>query len=69
MLHDDVIAQVKHLANTIPLEDTIRAFLYSLSTGANEYRTALASLLYANALPLNHWRGKPDNGLTIIIIR
>lgn len=51
MSHSDVITEVKYLANTIQLEDTIRAFLYSLSTGANEYRTALASLLYAKSLP------------------
>ncbi|WP_455717354.1 immunity 26/phosphotriesterase HocA family protein [Anaerosporobacter sp.] len=49
--HNDVIAEVKYLSGVIDLDDTIRAFLYSLSTGANEYRTALASLLYAKALP------------------
>lgn len=49
--HNDVITEVKHLSEVIDLDDTIRAFLYSLSTGANEYRTALASLLYAKALP------------------
>lgn len=49
--HGDIIAEVKCLSNEIDLDDAIRAFLYSLSTGANEYRTALASLLYAKALP------------------
>ena len=49
--HEDIIAEVKCLSNEIDLDDAIRAFLYSLSTGANEYRTALASLLYAKALP------------------
>lgn len=51
MSHKEVIAKVKQLAGEILLEDTIQAFLYSLSTGKNEYRTALASLLYAKALP------------------
>lgn len=49
--HKAVITEVKQLADEIVLEDTIRAFLHSLSTGKNEYRTALASLLYARALP------------------
>ncbi|MBQ4522006.1 MAG: immunity 26/phosphotriesterase HocA family protein [Lachnospiraceae bacterium] len=49
--HENVILEVKRLSKEIDLNDTIRAFLYSLSTGANEYRTALASLLYAKLLP------------------
>lgn len=49
--HEAVVAEVKRLADEIVLEDTVRAFLHSLSTGKNEYRTALASLLYARALP------------------
>ncbi len=51
--HSDVISEVKSIASKIQLEEVVRAFLYSLSTGKNEYRTALASFLYAKALP-NH---------------
>lgn len=51
MSHKAVVAEVKRLADEIVLEDTVRAFLHSLSTGKNEYRTALASLLFARALP------------------
>lgn len=49
--HGDIVAEVKRLAGEISLEDAVRAFLFSLSTGKNEYRTALASLLYAKAMP------------------
>lgn len=51
MSHKEVVTQVRQLADEILLEDTVRAFLHSLSTGKNQYRTALASLLYAKALP------------------
>lgn len=72
--HKAVIAEVKRLADEIVLEDTIRAFLHSLSTGKNEYRTALASLLYARALPEHepaalYWSRRRilDMGLTCFI--
>ena len=51
MSHKEVIAKITQLADEISLEDTVRAFLHSLSTGKNQYRTALASLLYAKVLP------------------
>ncbi len=51
MSHEEVVEKVRKLADEILLEDTVRAFLHSLSTGKNQYRTALASLLYAKALP------------------
>lgn len=49
--HEEVVAEVKRLSEEIQLEDAVRAFLFSLSTDRNEYRTALASLLYAKAMP------------------
>lgn len=51
MTHDECIRQIKELAARIPLEKAASAFLYSISSKNFQYRTALASLLWAKALP------------------
>lgn len=61
LTHDEVLKEIKQLSSEIKLEDTVRAFLYSLSSGENVYRTALSSLIWARSLedhtPLTKSRG------------
>lgn len=51
MSHIKVIKRIKELTKRITLEAAAKAFLFSLSTGQNEYRTVLSSYLYAKTLP------------------
>ena len=51
--HDEMISEIKELANRILLESAAKAFLYSLSSGDMRYRSALSSLIWARSLP-NH---------------
>ena len=53
MTHDGIVSEIKALAERIRLEDTAKAFLYSLSTGDTRYRSALSSLIWAKALPVH----------------
>ena len=48
--HDDVISELSELCKTIDVDDLVNGFLYSLSTGKNEYRTALASYFFAKGM-------------------
>ncbi len=50
LTHDEIIKEIKQLSSEIKLEDTVRAFLYSISSGENVYRTALSSLIWAKSL-------------------
>ena len=51
--HDKMIKTIKELADKITVEDAAKGFLYSLSTGDLRYRTAIACLLWAKALPMH----------------
>ncbi len=48
--HDEMYSELKEFAEIISIEDTAKAFLYSLSSGDVRYRTALSSLLWAKSL-------------------
>lgn len=50
LTHDEILKEIKQLSSEIKLEDTVRAFLYSISSGENVYRTALSSLIWARSL-------------------
>lgn len=50
MTHDEVINKIKKLSHEIELEDAVRAFLYSLSTCDNKYRTVLSSVIWGRSL-------------------
>ena len=49
--HDEMISEIKMLAERISVQAAAKAFLYSLSSGDTRYRTVLSSLLWARALP------------------
>ena len=51
--HDIMTKTIKKLAEKISLEDAAKGFLYSLSTGDLRYRTVIATLLWARALPVH----------------
>ncbi len=48
--HDEVITELKRVCKSVDMKDVVNGFLYSLSTGKNEYRTALASYLFAKGI-------------------
>lgn len=48
--HDEVLEDLREVCKTVDINDLVNGFLYSLSTGKNEYRTALASYLFAQGL-------------------
>ena len=48
--HDDVISELMSVWKDIDPADLVNGFLYSLSTGANQYRTALASYFFARSM-------------------
>lgn len=48
--HDDVIAELMAVWKSIDQADLVNGFLYSLSTGKNQYRTALASYFFARSM-------------------
>ena len=49
--HDDLLKELSEVQSSLKLEDVVNGFLYSLSTGKNQYRTALASYLLARSMP------------------
>ncbi|MBP5654246.1 MAG: hypothetical protein J6X33_01905 [Clostridiales bacterium] len=49
--HDEVMNELKKAWNALDIKDLVNGFLYSLSTGRNQYRTALASYLIARVMP------------------
>lgn len=48
--HDEMIDELMELWKTLDPKDLVNGFLYSLSTGRNEYRTALASYYFAKGI-------------------
>ena len=48
--HDGIIDELMKICKTVDLSDLVNGFLYSLSTGRNEYRTALASYFFAKGI-------------------
>ena len=48
--HDEIIDELMEIVKDIDLNDLVNGFLYSLSTGKNEYRTALASYFFAKGV-------------------
>lgn len=53
LTHNEVISEIKRLAEEIDINAAARAFLYSLSTSDRQYRTALSSLIWAKSLPVH----------------
>lgn len=51
MSHHDIISEIKKTIALININDVVAGFLYSLSSGDMQYRTALASYVYAKCLP------------------
>ena len=51
MEHDTFIRKIKEAAGAVTHEKAVKGFLYSISTGDFRYRTALSSLIWAEALP------------------
>lgn len=56
MTHDEIISEIKALAERLSLESAAKAFLYSLSSGDMRYRSAVSSLIWARALPVHELR-------------
>ena len=48
--HDEIINELMEIWKTIDLNDLVNGFMYSLSTGKNEYRTALGSYFFAKGI-------------------
>lgn len=48
--HNEFIKQIKSAASAITMEKAVKGFLYSISSGDHQYRTALSSLIWANSL-------------------
>ena len=48
--HDEMIDELMELWKAIDLNDIVKGFLYSLSTGKSEYRTALGSYFFAKGM-------------------
>ncbi|MBR1824827.1 MAG: hypothetical protein IJ779_11455, partial [Ruminococcus sp.] len=53
MSHDEIISEIKALAQRIDMDSAAEAFLYSLSSGDTRYRTAISSLVWARSLPVH----------------
>ena len=56
--HDEYMKRLAEVVKSIDPKDVADAFLYSLSTRALEYRSALGSYWYAAAVPEHEW---PDD--------
>ena len=48
--HDEMVDELMELWKTLDLKDLVNGFLHSLSTGKNQYRTALASYFFAKGM-------------------
>lgn len=49
--HDEVMKELAEAWKDLDIKDLVNGFLHSLSTGKNQYRTALASYLIARGIP------------------
>ncbi|HHV28079.1 immunity 26/phosphotriesterase HocA family protein [Acetivibrio mesophilus] len=49
--HHGIISEIKKIIADINIDNVVTGFLYSLSSGDKQYRTALASYVYAKSLP------------------
>lgn len=49
--HDRVIEEIKEMADTISIEEAVHAFLYSITSGDNRYRTILSSVIWGRHVP------------------
>ncbi len=49
--HDEVMKELLKAWKALDIKDLVNGFLHSLSTGKNQYRTALASYLIARGIP------------------
>ena len=64
--HDDLLKELSKVRESLDLKDLVNGFLDSLSTGKNQYRTALASYFFARSMPkheagLGHVAGLQKN--------
>lgn len=58
MSHRDIISEIKRISTAIDINDVVKGFLYSLSSGDMQYRTALSSYVYAKSLPDHSYEPK-----------
>lgn len=58
--HDRVIEEIKDMAEAISLEEAVHAFLYSITSGDNRYRTILSSVIWGRCVPLHHVIFSPE---------
>ena len=61
--HDDVMKDLSKAWKSLDIEDVVNGFLHSLSTGKNQYRTALASYLFARSMPEHEVKREYVDGL------
>lgn len=52
--HDRVIRDIQEWAQAIPLEEAVTAFLYSVTSADNRYRTVLSSVIWGRSVPMHH---------------
>lgn len=62
--HDDVMKDLSKAWKSLDIEDVVNGFLHSLSTGKNQYRTALASYLFARSMPKHEAKRDYVSGLS-----
>lgn len=52
--HDQVIKEIKDMADAISMEEAVHAFLYSITSGDNRYSTILSSVIWGRCVPSHH---------------
>ena len=52
--HDQVIKEIKEMADAISMEEAVHTFLCSISSSDNRYRTILSSVIFGKCVPLHH---------------
>ena len=63
MSHDELMKELSKAWKALDIKDLVNGFLYSLSTGKNQYRTALASYMFARSMPKHEVKREYVEGL------
>lgn len=58
--HDQVIKEIKDMADAISMKEAVHAFLYSITSGDNRYRTILSSVIWGRSVPQHHALFSPE---------